>query len=120
MWALRPRIVPALLNFKSMRHDDIRKKYTRHGGLWKDENKLFTVGEQMQYEWEQDFITMRWAIDYLINGGVSGKQLALDVLLKRVSEHSCPSNKKEQYKTKENCPLKDGCKCLHGVSLNGR
>ena len=94
-----------------MRYEDIRRKYTRHGGLWTDENKLFAVGEQMQYEWEQDFIAMRWAIDYLVNGGKSGPQLALNVLLKRVSEFSCPCNLKDEYKTSEKCPLKNNCKC---------
>jgi len=93
-----------------MRHDDIRNKYTRHGGAWNNGNELFKVGEQMQYEWEKDFIAMKWAIDYLTNGGLSGPQLALDTLLKRVSEYSCPSNKKQEYKTKENCPLKEDCK----------
>jgi len=95
-----------------MRHDDIREKYTRHGGFGSDDNKLFEVGDQMAYEWERDFVAMRWAIEYLLSGGESGKQLALDILLKRVSEHSCPSNKKDEYKTKENCPLKVMCKCV--------
>ena len=94
-----------------MRYEDIRKKYTRHGGLWTDENKLFAVGEQMQYECEQDFIAMKWAIDYLMNGGLSGPYLALRVLLNRVSEHSCPSNLKDEHKTKDKCPLKNNCKC---------
>ena len=94
-----------------MRYEDIRKKYTRHGGLWTDENKLFAVGEQMQYEWEQDFIAMRWSIDYLVNGGKSGPRLELNVLLKRVSEFSCPCNLKDEYKTSEKCPLKNNCKC---------
>ena len=37
-------------------------------------------------------------------------------LLKRVSEYNCPNMKKDEYKTKENCPLKDKCKCLNDVS----
>ena len=94
-----------------MRYKDIQKKYTRHGGLWKEGNNLFEVGEQMQYEWEQDFIAMKWAIDYLMNGGIAGPDLALRVLLNRVSEHSCPCNLKDEYKTPERCPLKNNCKC---------
>ena len=35
-----------------MRYKDIQKKYTRYGGLWKEGNNLFEVGEQMQYEWD--------------------------------------------------------------------
>ena len=111
-----------------MRHDDIRKKYTRHGGMWRDDNKLFAVGEQMQYEWEQDFIAMRWALERIINFlEVAQKNdyftgtlhIAKEELLNRISKYSCPSNLKDEYKTKEKCPLKDGCKCLQGVSENG-
>jgi hypothetical protein len=54
---------------------------------------------------------MKWAIDYLMNGGLSGPYLALRVLLNRVSEHSCPSNLKDEHKTKDKCPLKNNCKC---------
>ena len=95
-----------------MRHDDIKNKYIRHIGLFKEGDGLFDVGEQMQYEWENDFTAMRWAIDYLANGGLHGKHLALEVLLKRASIYSCPSMKKDEYKTKSNCPLRENCKCL--------
>ena len=99
-----------------MRYEDVRQKYTRHGKPWTDENKLFVVGEQMAFEWEKDFIAMKQAIDYLLNGGVQGKNFAFNVLVKRISESSCPSNLKEHLRTKENCPLKDKCKCSQPVS----
>lgn len=100
-----------------MRHDDVKKSYTQIGGLWDNENSMFQIGSQMKYEWEQDFIAMKQAVDYLLNGGVQGKNFAFDVLVKRISEYSCPSNLKEQYKTKEKCPLKHKCKC-NGTGTN--
>lgn len=99
-----------------MRHEDVRNKYTRHGTPWTNENELFVVGEQMAFEWEKDFIAMKQAIDYLLNGSVQGKNFAFDVLVKRISESSCPSALKEHLRTKENCPLKDKCKCSQPVS----
>ena len=93
-----------------MRHDDIRNKYTRHGGAWNNGNELFKVGEQMQYEWEKDFIAMKWAIDYLTNGGLSDQEVALDLILKQGSQYSFTSFIKHQPKTSENCPLKEDCK----------
>ena len=111
-----------------MRYNDIRKQYTKHGGLWTDENKLLLVGEQMQYEWEQDFNTMLWAlkrIDEFLkvakeNNYFTGTlHIAKEELLNRISKYSCPSNLKHEYKTIENCPLKENCKCLQNVSVNG-
>ena len=40
-------------------------------------------------------------------------------LLNRIATASCPSNLKDEYKTINNCPLKDKCKCLQGVPTNG-
>jgi hypothetical protein len=104
-----------------MRHDDIRKKYTRNGGLWNDKNTLFVIGEQMQYEWERDFIAMKWALERIDDFLQVAKKhdyftgtlhIAKEELLKRLSEYSCPMNLKDEYKTKERCLLKDSCKCL--------
>ncbi len=103
-----------------MRHDDIRKRYTKNS-VWTDENKLFNVGEQMQYEWEQDFNAMKWALDRIDNFLAVAKKhdyftgtlhIAKDELLNRISKYSCPLNLKDEYKTKERCFLKDECKCL--------
>lgn len=110
-----------------MRHDDIRKQYTRHGGAWNDENPLFAVGEQMQYEWERDFIAMKWALERIDHFLQVAKKhdyftgtlhIAKDELLTRISKYSCPANLKDEYKTKERCPLGDGCKCLANVEIN--
>jgi hypothetical protein len=104
-----------------MRSKDVQAKYTSHGGAWNDENKLFIVGEQMAYEWEQDFIAMKWALERIDEFLQVAKKhdyftgtlhIAKDELLNRISKYSCPTNLKEEYKTKEKCPLKDGCKCL--------
>lgn len=110
---------------KSMRHENIRAKYTRHGGNWNDENPLFAVGDQMQYEWNRDFIAMKWALERIVdflrvaekyNHFTGTLHIAKDELINRISEYSCPSLKKDEYKTKENCPLGENCKCLQGVS----
>ena len=110
-----------------MRHDDIRKQYTRHGGAWNDENPLFAVGEQMQYEWERDFIAMKWALERIDHFLQVAKKhdyftgtlhIAKDELLTRISKYSCPVNLKDEYKTKEKCPLGDSCKCLANVEIN--
>ncbi len=109
-----------------MRHDDIRKKYTQHGGAWNDENPLFAVGEQMRYEWERDFIAMIWALERIDNFLQVAKKhdyftgtlhIAKEELIKRLSEYSCPMNLKDEYKTKGRCLLKDGCKCLVSVEI---
>jgi len=105
-----------------MRHDDIRKQYTRHGGAWNDENPLFAVGEQMQYEWQKDLSAMKWALSRMKEFIEANEdkhlpnfdllKIGYKELLNRVSEFSCPSNLKEQYKTKEKCPLKSECRCV--------
>ena len=109
-----------------MRHDDIRKQYTRHGGAWNDENPLFAVGEQMQYEWQKDLSAMKWALERICdflnvanerNLFTGTLHIAKEELLKRISKYSCPANLKDEYKTKERCPLGDGCKCLANVEI---
>ena len=111
-----------------MRHKDVIEKYTRHKGLWTDENSLFAVGEQAAYEWQLDFQAMKWALERIINFLEVAKkhdyftgtlQIAKYELLNRIASASCPSNLKDEYKTINNCPLKDKCKCLQGVSTNG-
>jgi hypothetical protein len=107
-----------------MRSKDIKESYTKVGGLWNDENKLFSIGDQMNYEWEQDFIAMKRAIEYLQKHleyrqkndslktfGDHNCNLALHELLKRACMYSCPSNLKDEFKTIEKCPLKENCKC---------
>lgn len=104
-----------------MRSKDVKESYTKVGGMWNNENKLFCIGDQMAYEWEQDFRAMKCALkrlkDFL---EVANKQnhftgslnIAYNELVNRISKYSCPSNLKDEYKTKENCPLGDNCKCL--------
>lgn len=103
------------------RAEAIANSYTQNG-LFKPE--IVSCGSQMVYEMEQDLIAMRWAISYLQEAlqvqekhspntpcGQNQIRQAFDVLVKRVSEYSCPSTLKEQHKTKETCPLKDNCRC---------
>ena len=95
-------------------------------------HEIVSYGNQILYEMEQDLKAMLWAIDYLSEyiryrektkttphtfGDNSANQ-ALEVLIKRVAVYSCPSNLKDKYKTIENCPLKDKCKCLTPTPTN--
>lgn len=98
-----------------MRSQDVKNSYVETG-VWNEESKSLLIGSQMAYEWEQDFIAMKQAVDYILNGGFQGKIFAFDILMKRISEYSCPSALKEHLRTKENCPLKDKCKCSQLVS----
>ena len=104
-----------------MRSTEVKESYKSGFTSEKD----LSIGDQMAYEWEQDFIAMKWAISYLSEYfeyrnktkttphtfGDNTANQAFDVLLKRVSKYSCPSNLKDKYKTKEKCPLGDACKC---------
>ena len=103
-----------------MRSKEVRDDYTKHKGLWSDENKLFSIGDQMAYEWEQDFRAMKWAlsrIDEFLkiaqeNDYFTGTlHIAKQELLNRILKYSCPSNLKDQFKTRDNCPAGDRCKC---------
>ena len=91
--------------------------------------EIVAYGQQILYEMEMDLKAMKQAISYLSEYieyrkgvkdthtfGDNSCDQALELLVKRVSEYSCPNNKKEEYKTKTNCPLKENCKCLQGVS----
>ncbi len=100
-----------------MRSKDIKEDYIKTK-LFKEE--LFTIGDQMAYEWEQDFRAMKWALNRLKdfldvankNGHFTGTlNIAYSELVNRISKYSCPSNLKDQYKTKDNCPAGDNCKC---------
>jgi len=90
-----------------MRFKDVKDTYLSNGG-----DKIFHAdllaapGEQLAYEWEEDFTAMKWAISYLKNGGKSGPDLALEVLTKRVSKHSCPNLMRDG----ESCPLNNNCR----------
>ena len=109
-----------------MRSDDIKKQYIKHGGVWTNENKLFAIGDQMEYEWQQDFNAMRCALERIDEFLKVAKKydyfygtlyIAKEELLNRISRYSCPTNLKDEYKTKERCLLKDGCKCLANVEI---
>lgn len=92
-------------------------------GLFKPD--VVAYGNQILYEMEQDKIAMVQAIGYLMEYveyraetkqtphtfGDQNCNFALDLLIKRVSKYSCPNNLKEHLRTKENCPLKEQCKC---------
>lgn len=102
------------------RWEDVKKNYTNHQGLWEEGNELFLIGDQLKYEWEQDFITMKWALkrisEFLKVANEKGiytgtLNIARNELMNRISKHSCPSNLKQEYKTKDNCPLGASCQC---------
>ena len=91
--------------------------------------EIVAYGQQILYEMEMDLKAMKQAISYLSEYieyrkwikdthtfGDNSCNQALELLVKRVSEYSCPNNKKKEYKTKNNCPLKENCKCLQDVS----
>lgn len=83
-------------------------------------------GNQILYEMEKDLEAMVQAISCLSEYieyrkrtkesphtvGDNSCNQALELLVKRVSEYSCPNDKKQEYKTLDNCPLKEKCKCL--------
>jgi hypothetical protein len=91
--------------------------------------EIVAYGDQILYEMEMDLKAMVQAISYLseyieYRKGIKNTHTfgdntcnqALELLIKRVSVYSCPNNKKEQFKTKTNCPLKENCKCLQDVA----
>ena len=91
--------------------------------------EIVSYGDQILYEMEMDLKAMVQAISYLSEYVEYRKSIrdthtfgdntcnqALELLIKRVSIYSCPNNKKEQFKTKANCPLKENCKCLQDVA----
>jgi hypothetical protein len=103
-----------------MRSKEIKESYIKHQGLWSDESTLFAIGNQLAYEWEEDFKAMKWAlcrIDEFLKvakekGFFTGTlDIAKEELVNRISKYSCPSNLKDQFKTKDNCPLGEKCKC---------
>jgi len=111
---------------RKYRVEAIAESYLKTG-VFKPE--LVAYGNQILYEFEQDFIAMKWALyrmqeflrckekykrDFV--AGDNDIEIGFRDLLKRLSEYNCPNMKKDEYKTKDNCPLKDECKCLQGVS----
>ena len=84
--------------------------------------ELLTYGSQILYEMEQDLTAMKWALSRMKEFIEANEdkhlpnfdllKIGYKELLKRVAEFSCPSNLKEQYKTKEKCPLKSECRCV--------
>lgn len=109
------------------RVEEISNRYTK-SGMFNPE--IVAYGSQILYEVEEDLKAMKFAIKYLSEYlkyreeskttphtfGDDDANKALVVLVKRVSVYSCPNSLKDEYKTKENCPLKEACKCLQGVS----
>lgn len=101
---------------KTKRVEAIAKRYTKDG-IFKPE--IVQYGDQILYEVEQDLSAMKWAIKHLqryieyINekgnplqafGDMTCKN-ALDVLVNRVSQYSCPNN----MKSGKECPMGDAC-----------
>lgn len=84
--------------------------------------ELLYYGSQILYEMEQDLTAMKWALSRMKDFIEANEdkhfpnfdllKIGYKELLKRVSEFSCPSNLKYQYKTKEKCPLKSECRCV--------
>lgn len=105
-------------NKKQYRIDAIAEAYTKDG-LFNPE--IVAYGSQILYEMEQDLYAMKWALNRIDeflqvaskhNYFTGTLHIAKDELLKRISKYSCPSNLKDEYKTIENCLLKEKCKCL--------
>jgi hypothetical protein len=130
-----PKFYPERLDFQTLdftckgrkyRVEAIAESYLKTG-LFKPE--LVAYGIQILYEFEQDFIAMKWALYRMQEflrckkqyprehvAGDNDIEIGFRDLLKRVSQYNCPNMKKDEYKTKENCPLGNECKCLQGVS----
>ncbi len=101
---------------KTKRCESFAKRYKKSGVF---NPEIVNYGNQILYEVEQDLNAMKWAIQYLRMYfeyiEEKGKKLetfgdmdckrAYDVLIKRVSEYSCPNN----YKSGKLCPLNDAC-----------
>lgn len=93
--------------------------------FYKSLNPELTVcGEQLSYEIQEDLNAMKIVL-FRLQGFIEeyenredrppfyhSIEIGYRDLLNRVSKYSCPNNKKDEYKTKENCPLKDKCKCI--------
>lgn len=105
------------LPHKSTRAESISKRYTSL------KPELTACGDQMEYEIEEDLNAMKWMIsrlqeyieEYETRDDRPPFYHTLEIgyrdLVNRVSKYSCPNNKKDEYKTKLNCPLKDKCMC---------
>lgn len=111
-----------MIKMKKYRVESISEKYLKAGFS----PEIVKYGDQILYEMEQDLITMKQILsriseflEYNKEKNVScysSIQIAYNDLLNRISKHSCPNNLKDHLKTNENCPLKENCKCLQGVS----
>ena len=99
-----------------MRSEDIRQKYLECK-VFKDPetDEKFMIGDQMRYEWEQDYDVIKWAIHYLTEYFEIGNpsrnhnvRMALKTLEKRALEYSCASTLKDEHKHK--CNINFCCK----------
>lgn len=103
------------------RSEQIAKKYL-DTGIFNPEH--LQCGSQMSYEIEQDLQAMKWAIAYLQSYIEYRKTIrlyhtfgdqhcnqAFEILVNRVAEYNCPSNRKPEFKNIENCPMGEKCKC---------
>lgn len=103
------------------RADSIKESYLNAGF----QESTISYSRQLSYEMEMDFRAVKTAISYLSEFidyrnrnqethtfGEHNVDFALECLVKRASEYSCPSNLKDEHKTKDKCPLKEGCKCV--------
>jgi len=96
-----------------MRSNDIREKYLQCKAFKEPQtDEKFMVGDQMSYEWEQDYSVIKWAINYLTDYfriGIPSRnhnvKMALETLKKRALEYSCASTLKDEYKHKCNIDL---------------
>lgn len=92
---------------KLKRTEAVARAYNKHGFA----SEITECGNQILFEVEQDLHAMKWAISYL-HEYVQDRPdahfnitAALNCLIKRVAEYSCPNN----LKAGNNCPLKDKC-----------
>lgn len=93
---------------KSKRTEAIARAYNNTGAF---SPEIVECGNQIMYEVEQDLTAMKWAISYLHEyielhpNAHFNIKTALNGLVKRVAEYSCPNN----LKAGNNCPMKDKC-----------